>query len=127
MDRESKTRHAENAPPVESDFLIRVFSLRFLLIAFTYGAIAFIMVGTTVHIIPHATDQGFTPRTSAFIFLLWGICLIGGNLVSIMSDHLGRSQTYAIGATLGIGVWTLLAFFVQGMPLSPRRQSYSTY
>ena len=116
VDRESRACRAENTTTVEPAFLIRVFSLRFFLIAFTYGAIAFIMVGTTVHIIPHATDQGFTPRTSAFIFLLWGICLIGGNLVSIMSDHLGRSQTYAIGATLGIGACTLLAFFVQGMP-----------
>lgn len=116
VDRESRTCHAENTTMVEPAFLSRVFSLRFFLIAFTYGAIAFVMVGTTVHIIPHATDQGFTPRTSAFIFLLWGICLIGGNLVSIMSDHLGRSQIYAIGAALGIGACTLLAFFVQGMP-----------
>jgi len=116
VDRESSTCHAENATIVEPAFLSRVLSLRFFLIAFTYGAIAFIMVGTTVHIIPHATDQGFTPRISAFIFLLWGICLIGGNLVSIMSDHLGRSQTYAIGAILGVGACILLAFFVQGMP-----------
>jgi MFS family permease len=116
VDRESKDRQPKDGTTVESAFWVRVFSLRFFLIAFTYGAIAFIMVGTTVHIVPHATDQGFAPKTSAFIFLLWGICLLGGNLVSILSDYLGRSPTYAIGATLGIGACTLFAFFVKGMP-----------
>ena len=74
------------------------------------------MTGTTVHIVPHATDQGFTPEASGLIFLLWGICIIGGNLISGVSDSLGRAPTYAIGATLGVCACVMLAYFNQGMP-----------
>ncbi len=97
-------------------FLKQVFSLRFFLISFTYCAIAFIMTGTIVHIVPHATDQGFTLETSGLIYLLWGVCIIGGNLISGVSDSLGRAPTYAIGAALGVCACILLAYFNQGMP-----------
>jgi MFS family permease len=115
-DQENRDRRAGHVAPAGAAFLHRVFSLRFFLIAFTYGAIAFIMTGTTVHIVPHATDQGFTPEASALIFLLWGICLIGGNLVSGVSDSLGRAPTYVIGTALGVCACVLLAYFTRGMP-----------
>lgn len=103
---------AASGPP----FLDRVFSIRFMLIIITYSAIAFIMTGTIVHIVPHATDQGLTPEASALIFLLWGIFVIGGNLVSGVSDSLGRAPTYALGAALGVGSCLLLAHFTRGAP-----------
>ena len=101
--------------PVSAPFWQRVFSPRFFLIALIYSAIAFILVGTTVHIVPHATDQGFTPGESALIFLLWGICAIAGNLVSGVSDSLGRVSTFVVGTILGVGACVLLASFVRGM------------
>ena len=116
MGVQSAGHQAKNVKRLEPPFRIVFFSLPFFLIAFTYGAIAFIMVGTTVHLIPHATDQGFTPNTSAFIFLLWGICLISGNLLSIISDYMGRTRTYVIGTALGAGGCVVFAFFIHGMP-----------
>jgi MFS family permease len=76
------------------------------------------MVGTTVHIVPHATDQGFTPEESALIFLTWGICAVAGNLLSGVSDVFGRGPTYACGAALGVCACALLSWFVRGMPPS---------
>lgn len=115
-EKESRARLNRDVPMTGVPFVQQVLSLRFLLIAFTYCAIAFIMTGTTVHIVPHATDQGFTPETSGLIFLLWGTCIIGGNLVSGVSDTLGRATTYAIGAALGVCACVLLAYYSKGMP-----------
>jgi MFS family permease len=115
-EKESKARLNGAVPMTGPPFLQQVLSLRFFLIAFTYCAIAFIMTGTTVHIIPHATDQGFTLKTSGIVFLLWGTCIIGGNLISGVSDTLGRAPTYAIGTALGVCGCILLAYFNHGMP-----------
>ncbi len=102
--------------PAGLSFLGQVCSLPFLLIALTYCAVAFIFIGTTVHIIPHATDQGFTPEASGLLFLLWGVCIIGGNLISALSDTLGRALTYAVGTALGVCACVVLGWFEQGMP-----------
>ena len=115
-EKEKRSRLSGTAPMAGASFRKRVFSLRFFLISFTYSAIAFILTGTTVHIVPHATDQGFTPEASGLIFLLWGICVIGGNLASSISDSLGRASTYAVGAAVGVCACLLLAYFNQGMP-----------
>jgi MFS family permease len=96
-------------------FWHRLFSLRFFLIALIFSAVAFSLTGTIVHIVPHATDQGFTLQESAFIFLLWGICAIAGNLISGVSDSLGRVSTFAVGTALGVCACVLLASFVRGM------------
>ena len=114
--REQRSRLNQAAPMTGVPYAKRLFSLRFLLISCTYCAIAFIMAGTTVHIVPHATDQGFTPEASGLIFLIWGVFIIGGNLISGVSDSLGRASTYAIGAALGVCACIMLAFFTQGMP-----------
>jgi MFS family permease len=107
---------AGKAVPVAAAFSQRIFSLRFFLIAFTYGSIAFFLAGTIVHIIPHAMDQGFSAKKSAFIFLIWGVCVIAGNLISGVSDALGRAPTYAVGTVMGILACVLLAYFTEGMP-----------
>jgi MFS family permease len=116
VEKETRARLNGAVPAIGAPFLQQVFSLRFFLIAFTYSAIAFIMTGTTVHIVPHATDQGFTPETSGVIFLIWGTCIIGGNLISGVSDTLGRATTYAVGAALGVCACILLAYYSKGMP-----------
>jgi MFS family permease len=116
LKKDAMNRQNGSAPTAGAPFRNQVLSLRFFLISCTYCAIAFIMTGTAVHIVPHATDQGFTPETSGLIFLIWGICIIGGNLISAVSDSLGRASTYAIGAVLGVGACMLLAYFNQGMP-----------
>jgi MFS family permease len=100
---------------VAAPFWQSAFSLRFFLIALIYSTVAFILVGTTVHIVPHATDQGFTPEESALIFLLWGICAVAGNLISGVSDSLGRVSTFVLGTFLGVCACIMLASFVHGM------------
>lgn len=115
VEKEGAVLRTGNTAPVSAPFWQRAFSLRFFLIALIYSAIAFILVGTTVHIVPHATDQGFTPGESALIFLLWGICAIAGNLISGVSDSLGRVSTFAVGTFLGVCACVLLASFVRGM------------
>ena len=113
--KESAAHRGQNGEAAGAPFWQRVFSLRFFLIALIFSAIAFSLAGTIVHLVPHATDQGFTPRESAFIFLLWGICAIAGNLISGVSDSLGRVSTFAVGTALGVCACILLASFVRGM------------
>ncbi|MEW6335721.1 MAG: MFS transporter [Thermodesulfobacteriota bacterium] len=113
--KETASPVGRNAVPAVASFWPRVFSLRFLLVALIFSAVAFSLTGTTVHIVPHATDQGFTPEQSAFIFLLWGICAISGNLISGISDSLGRVWTFCVGTALGLCACALLALFAGGM------------
>jgi len=114
-EKEGAAHRSQKGAPVGELFWQRVFSLRFFLIALIYSAIAFSLAGTTVHIVPHATDQGFTPEESALIFLLWGICAIAGNLISGVSDSLGRVSTFTVGTALGVCACVLLASFVRGI------------
>ncbi len=113
--KESAAHRTGKGSPVGAPFWQRVFSLRFFLIAIIFVAVAFNLTGTIVHLVPHATDQGFTLQESAFIFLLWGICAIAGNLISGVSDALGRESTFIIGTALGVCACLLLASFVRGM------------
>jgi MFS family permease len=113
--KEGAVRHTGGGAPVGAPFWQRVFSLRFFLVALIFSAVAFILTGTIVHIVPHATDQGFTLQESAFIFLLWGICAIAGNLISGVSDSLGRVSTFIVGTALGVCACVVLASFVRGM------------
>jgi MFS family permease len=113
--REEADRRAGGGTPVGAPFWQRIFSLRFFLIALIFAAVAFNLTGTIVHIVPHATDQGFTLQESAFIFLLWGICAIAGNLISAVSDSMGRVSTFIVGTALGVCACVLLAMFVRGM------------
>jgi MFS family permease len=114
-EKESAARRGQTGEAAGVPFWGRVFSLRFFLIALVFSAIAFSLTGTAVHIVPHATDQGFTPSESAFIFLLWGVCAIAGNLISGVSDSLGRMLTFSVGTALGVCACVLLASFVRGM------------
>jgi MFS family permease len=113
--REEAVRRNGNPAPVGAPFWQRLFSFRFFLVGLIFVAVAFNMTGTIVHIVPHATDQGFTLQESAFIFLLWGIFAIAGNLISGVSDSLGRVSTFIVGTVLSVCSCLLLAAFVRGM------------
>ncbi|MDP6367269.1 MAG: MFS transporter [Nitrospinota bacterium] len=92
----------------------RIFSPRFFLLAGVYGLNAFIFVGTVVHLVPHATDQGFTLREGGVIFLLWGAFIMAGNFASGASDRIGRTPTYLTGAALGAGAAITMGLFEEG-------------
>lgn len=96
-------------------FWRQVLAPPFLLLALIFATVASIMVGTTVHLVPHATDQGFTPAESALVFMLWGLCAMAGNLSSGLSDSLGRTATYVTGGIMAASACLIMAFFVQGM------------
>jgi len=113
--RQNQTGRSGAPIPADETYRKRLFSLRFVLIGATYSAIGFIITGTTVHIVPHATDQGLSPAASGLIFLLFGLAMIGCNLLSGVSDTLGRGKTYALGAIVGTAACLLLAFFTLGM------------
>ena len=101
--------------PADGSCRRRLLSPRFALIGATYSAIGFIITSTTVHIVPHATDQGLSPAASGLIFLLFGLGMFGCNLLSGVSDTLGRGKTYTLGALLGAAAGLLLAFFTPGV------------
>lgn len=113
--REEAVRRNGNHAPVGAPFWQRLLSFRFFLVGLIFVAVAFNMTGTIVHIVPHATDQGFTLPESAVIFLLWGIFAIAGNLISGVSDSLGRVSTFIVGTVLSLCACLLLALFVRGM------------
>lgn len=89
---------------------------RFALIGGTYGSIAYVFTTVLVHLVPHATDQGFSPAGGAALFALYGAALAAGNGLSAMSDRIGRLPTYAIGAVCGVAACFLLAAFTRASP-----------
>jgi MFS family permease len=89
----------------------RILSMRFFLLAGIYGLGAFTFIGAVVHLVPHATDQGFNLREAGFIFFLWGAFIMAGNLASCVSDRIGRTPTYLTGAALGAGAAIVLGLF----------------
>ncbi len=91
-----------------------IFSPRFFLLFGLFGAIAYIFTTLVVHLVPLATDNGFTPVEGAAIFTLFGVSVFAGNLVSSISDKYGRTGTYITGAVLGAGASTLLAGVAAG-------------
>ena len=69
-----------------------------------------------MHLVPHATDQGFSLEIASVIFAIWGLCQVAANLVSPVSDRLGRVPTYLIGNALGIASALILATYEKGDP-----------
>lgn len=91
-------------------------SLPFALVAGVYASIAFSFGAVIVHIVPHATDQGFSPGESGLILALWGSVMVAGNLLSGLSDRVGRLPTYWTGSLLCALSTLALAAYVQGTP-----------
>jgi MFS family permease len=89
-----------------------IFSLKFFFIFILFAAIAYNFTALVVHLVPLATDNGFSPAQGAAIFALFGGMVFAGNLVSGVSDRIGRGRTYVIGAALGAVSCLLLALIV---------------
>jgi MFS family permease len=64
----------------------------------------------SVHLIPFATDRGFSPQTAAEAFGLMAIFSVGGSLLSgVLSDRLGRKNILALAyATRAVAFMLLL-------------------
>ncbi|MEE9256250.1 MAG: MFS transporter, partial [bacterium] len=73
-----------------------IFSMRFFFIFLLFAAIAYDYTALVVHLVPLATDGGFSPAEGAAIFALFGGMVFAGNLVSGISDRIGRTLTYVI-------------------------------
>jgi MFS family permease len=63
----------------------------------------------SVHLIPFATDRGFSPQTAAQAFGLMAILSVVGSLLSgILSDHVGRKNVLALAYMTRAAAFTLL-------------------
>jgi MFS family permease len=103
----------------ESEFETRALSLReaisttqFWLIFLMYFSFAFLMFAFMVHIVPHATDLGFSSIRAANILAIIGVISILGNLsLGAIGDRLGNRQVFIIGFTLITATmfWLVLA------------------
>ncbi|MEK6711482.1 MAG: MFS transporter, partial [Nitrospinota bacterium] len=91
-------------------------SLPFALIGGIFASIAFAFSAIIVHLVPHATDQGFTAEEGGLVLAVWGVVMLAGNLASAVSDRVGRTPTYWAGALLGALSSLMLAGYAQGTP-----------
>lgn len=77
-----------------------IFSLRFVLLFGVFGAIGFSFTALVVHLVPLVTDGGFSPSGGAALFTVFGLSVFLGNLMSGVSDRIGRTRTYITGASM---------------------------
>lgn len=70
------------------------------------------------HLIPFATDRGFSPTTAAAAFSLLSICsAIGGLLAGGLSDRLGRKNVLGLAYLVRAGAFALLLLWRHEMAL----------
>ncbi len=100
----------------ETTSLSFFFTRRFMLIGGIYGSIAYTFTAVLVHLVPHATDQGFSLSGGAALFALYGASLAAGNALSAISDRIGRLPTYMVGVICGVASCYLLASFTRESP-----------
>ncbi len=84
----------------------------FFLVAGVYASIAYGFAASIVHLVPHATDQGFSPGAGGVILAVWGAAMVVGNFASALSDRVGRTPAYLLGAASSL----ILAGFARGDP-----------
>ncbi len=107
---------AKPAPPPPSNARVSLRNLPFFFFLGSFLPMAYTFTGMLVHLVPHATDQGFSLEAASVLFALWGFCQVGANLVSPVSDRLGRVPTFLIGAGLGVFSTLVLAVYERGDP-----------
>ena len=93
-----------------------LFTRRFMFIGGIFGSVAYIFTAFIVHFVPHATDQGFSMAGGAALFALYGATLSVGNGMSAISDKIGRTPTFMLGAAFGVAACYLLATFTSETP-----------
>ena len=104
------------APSSSGDTQVPLFNLPFFLFLGSFLPMAYAFSGMLVHLVPHATDQGFSLQAASVLFAIWGFCQMAANLISPVSDRLGRVPTFMIGVALGIVSAFVLATYEQGDP-----------
>lgn len=106
----TKTSLTGNKKTGESRFPTQlIFSLRFALLFGLFGAIGFSFTALVVHLVPLVTDGGFSSSSGAALFTVFGLSVFTGNLLSGISDRIGRTRTYMTGASMVAGACLLLA------------------
>ncbi len=109
-------QEATRASPPSGDARVSLRSLPFFLFLGSFLPMAYAFAGMLVHLVPHATDQGFSLEAASVLFAIWGLCQVGANLVSPVSDRLGRVPTFLIGAALGALSALSLGVYERGDP-----------
>ncbi len=104
------------APSSSDDKRVSLLNLPFFFFMGSFLPMAYTFAGMLVHLVPHATDQGFSLETASVLFAIWGLCQVGANLISPVSDRLGRVPTFLIGVALGIASVLVLANYEKGDP-----------
>ena len=66
-----------------------------------YFGIAAYMV--LAHQVKFAIDAGYSHMFAASIFALYGICMVAGQLSSVISDRIGREKTVTLAVIISIG------------------------
>lgn len=112
----TEAREETRAAPDGGDARVSLRSLAFFLFLGSFLPMAYAFAGMLVHLVPHATDQGFSLEAASVLFAIWGLCQVGANLISPVSDRLGRVPTFLIGAGLGAISALSLGFYERGDP-----------
>lgn len=106
----------ETKPASPDGARVSLRSLSFFLFLGSFLPMAYAFAGMLVHLVPHATDQGFSLEAASVLFALWGLCQAGANLISPVSDRLGRTPTFLAGAAIGALSALVLAAYERGDP-----------
>ena len=107
--------------------LVRSFTLRqalatksFRLLAFAVMVSSFTQQLVLVHLVPHATDVGFSPALAATFMSVMGVSNIAGKIVmGVISDRIGRRNSLIISFSLAAGMlfWLMIAHNTGGFYL----------
>lgn len=84
----------------------------FRLLAFAALVSNFTQQLVLVHLVPHATDVGFSPAVAAIFMSVLGVFNIIGKLtMGIVSDYIGRRNSLIISFSLAVGMlfWLMIA------------------
>ena len=97
----------------------RKFYADFLLVCALYGIVTYTTNALIVHLVPLAHASGLAAGWAAALFGLWGVALFAGNLMSGISDRLGKPSAYALGSLAGLVSMLFLSHPPDGAPLAP--------
>jgi len=104
----------------EITLLMTVRTFNFWLFALIWCSFAFAGFFILTHIVPHATDIGFSATEAAAILSLFGGAMIGGRLViGVLADKMNRKMTAVVCSLVQAGfvVWLLWAQELWGLYL----------
>lgn len=114
---DTKTRSI--SPPPGSMPFVRNFTLRQALASKSFRLLAFIAMVASftqqlvlVHLVPHATDVGFSPALAATFMSVMGVSNIVGKIVmGVISDRIGRRYSLIISLSLAASMlfWLMIA------------------